>query len=75
MGLACLSVVAGGFGHYILAMSPKTYDILGPNYPGNRAEDVKDPALGWIIGFLFAVSFVGLFSLVPLRKVITSKLR
>lgn len=36
----------------------------------NAAENIKDPHLGWMIGFLFVVSFLGLFSLVPLRKVI-----
>jgi hypothetical protein len=30
---------------------------------------MKELHLGWMIGFLFAVSFVGLFSIVPLRKV------
>ena len=29
----------------------------------------KNPSLGWIVGFLFVVSFPGLFSVVPLRKV------
>ncbi|GKV21514.1 hypothetical protein SLEP1_g31488 [Rubroshorea leprosula] len=29
----------------------------------------KNPALGWMIGFLFMVSFLGLFSVVPLRKI------
>jgi hypothetical protein len=37
------------------------------------AKDIKDPALGWIIGFLFVVSFLGLFSVVPLRKVLTQR--
>jgi len=32
-------------------------------------SDFKDPSLGWIIAFLFVVSFLGLFSVVPLRKV------
>jgi len=32
-------------------------------------SDFKDPKLGWIIAFLFVVSFLGLFSVVPLRKV------
>ncbi|KAI8020157.1 putative metal-nicotianamine transporter YSL6 [Camellia lanceoleosa] len=45
------------------------YKLIGEDYPGNRAEDVKNPGLGWMIGFLFVVSFLGLFSLVPLRKV------
>ncbi|KAJ6369399.1 hypothetical protein OIU76_027771 [Salix suchowensis] len=29
----------------------------------------KNPSLSWMIGFLFVVSFLGLFSVVPLRKV------
>lgn len=34
-----------------------------------RDEDsIKNPSLGWMIGFLFIVSFLGLFSVVPLRK-------
>lgn len=37
------------------------------------AMDIKDPSLGWMIGFLFLVCFVGLFALVPLRKVISSR--
>lgn len=36
---------------------------------GNDPQDIKDPKLGWMIGFMFVVSFLGLFSLVPLRKV------
>lgn len=35
----------------------------------NNAGNVKEPRLAWMIGFLFLVSFVGLFALVPLRKV------
>ncbi|KAF8390676.1 hypothetical protein HHK36_025203 [Tetracentron sinense] len=59
----------GGFGSYMIAMDEKTYKLIGVDYLGNRAEDVKNPALGWMIGFMFVVSFLGLFSLVPLRKV------
>ncbi|MQL80674.1 hypothetical protein Taro_013100, partial [Colocasia esculenta] len=62
---ACAS---GGFGSYILSMDQRTYELIGADYPGNRAEDVKNPTLGWMIGFTFVVSFLGLFSLVPLRK-------
>ncbi|KAL0697002.1 hypothetical protein Bca4012_064182 [Brassica carinata] len=36
---------------------------------GDAARGVKDPSLGWIIAFLFVVSFLGLFSVVPLRKI------
>jgi len=50
-------------------MDERTYNLIGPEYPGNRAEDVINPGLWWMIGFLFIVSFLGLFSLVPLRKV------
>ena len=50
-------------------MDDRTYKLIGEDYPGNRAEDVKNPELGWMIGFLFVVSFLGLFSVVPLRKV------
>ena len=35
----------------------------------NNADNVKEPRLGWMIGFLFLVSFIGLFAFVPLRKV------
>ncbi|KAG6659754.1 probable metal-nicotianamine transporter YSL6 isoform X1 [Carya illinoinensis] len=68
--VACYGLAfSGGFGSYMLAMNEKTYKLIGVDYPGNRAEDVKNPGLGWMIGFLFVVSFLGLFSLVPLRKV------
>ncbi|KAF7801744.1 putative metal-nicotianamine transporter YSL6 [Senna tora] len=50
-------------------MDERTYQLIGPDYPGNRAEDVKNPGLIWMMGFIFVVSFLGLFSLVPLRKV------
>lgn len=63
-------MLSGGFGSYLIAMDEKTYNLIGADYPGNRAEDVKNPGLGWMTGFLFVVSFLGLFSLVPLRKVI-----
>lgn len=53
----------------MLSMDEKTYELIGKDYPGNRAEDVKNPALLWMMGFMFVVSFLGLFSLVPLRKV------
>ncbi|XP_022885213.1 uncharacterized protein LOC111401623 [Olea europaea var. sylvestris] len=58
-----------GFGFYLLSMDEKTYKLIGEDYPENRAEDVKNPRLLWMMGFIFVVSFLGLFSLVPLRKV------
>ena len=66
-----VSIDAGGFGSYMLAMDQKTYVLIGTDYPGNRAVDVKNPSLSWMIGFMFVVSFLGLFSLVALRKVFT----
>ncbi|KAF8702755.1 hypothetical protein HU200_032585 [Digitaria exilis] len=35
----------------------------------NNPENVKNPHIGWMIGFLFLASFIGLFALVPLRKI------
>ncbi|KAL6533499.1 putative metal-nicotianamine transporter ysl6 [Orobanche minor] len=68
--VACYGLAfSGGFGSYLLSMDEKTYKLIGEDYPGNRAEDVKNPGLLWMIGFMFVVSFLGLFSLVPLRKV------
>ncbi|CAL5030925.1 unnamed protein product [Urochloa decumbens] len=57
---------SGGFGSYLFGMSET---IAGQAAEENNAGNVKEPSLGWMIGFLFLVSFVGLFALVPLRKV------
>ncbi|KAL9432555.1 hypothetical protein AB3S75_027566 [Citrus x aurantiifolia] len=55
---------SGGFGSYLLGMS---------NRIAIQSEDTnlgyKNLSLTWIIGFLFVVSFLGLFSVVPLRKI------
>ncbi|CAK9175137.1 unnamed protein product [Ilex paraguariensis] len=68
--VACYGLAfSGGFGSYLLSMDERTYKLIGEDYPGNRAEDVKNPGLLWMTGFIFVVSFLGLFSLVPLRKV------
>lgn len=68
--VACYGLAfSGGFGSYLLALDDRTYKLIGTDYPGNRVEDVKSPGLWWMMGFLFIVSFLGLFSLVPLRKV------
>ncbi|KAL2631052.1 hypothetical protein R1flu_015738 [Riccia fluitans] len=50
-------------------MARFAYDAIGPDKPGNTLEDVKDPALGWIYGFIFTVALLGTFVLVPLRKI------
>ncbi|XVF16167.1 hypothetical protein REPUB_Repub10bG0008200 [Reevesia pubescens] len=68
--VACYGLAfSGGFGSYMIAMDERTYNLIGADYPGNRAEDIKNPGLGWMTGFLFVVSFLGLFSVAPLRKV------
>ncbi|CAA7055167.1 unnamed protein product [Microthlaspi erraticum] len=68
--VACYGLAySGGFGSYLIAMDEKTYKLIGADYPGNNPEDVINPGLWWMIGFLVVVSFLGLFSLVPLRKV------
>ncbi|KAJ8511251.1 hypothetical protein OPV22_001685 [Ensete ventricosum] len=57
---------SGGFGSYLFGMSSK---IANQTTEANDSRDIKDPKLGWMIGFMFVVSFLGLFSLVPLRKI------
>lgn len=54
----------GGFGSYLFGMS----DTIAKQSAEDR-RDYKNPSLAWMIGFLFVVSFLGLFSVVPLRKV------
>lgn len=65
MNADCLNQT-GGFGSYLFAMSET---IAKQSTEANDAQNIKDPKLGWMIGFLFVVSFLGLFSVVPLRKV------
>jgi hypothetical protein len=59
---------AGGFGSYMFAMSERISEQSGETWD---PHNIKNPGLGWMIGFLFIVSFLGLFSVVPLRKVRT----
>jgi hypothetical protein len=54
----------------MLAMDQKSYELIGTDYPGNRAVDVKNPLLSWTISFTFVVSFLSLFDLVALCKVL-----
>uniref|UniRef100_A0A7N2RB89 Metal-nicotianamine transporter YSL7 n=1 Tax=Quercus lobata TaxID=97700 RepID=A0A7N2RB89_QUELO len=54
---------SGGFGSYLFAMTERIAK------QSTDTLDVKKLSLGWIIGFLFIVSFLGLFSVVPLRKI------
>ncbi|KAG9442279.1 hypothetical protein H6P81_018133 [Aristolochia fimbriata] len=57
---------SGGFGSYLFGMSER---IAKQSTEANNPQNTKNPELGWMIGFLLVVSFLGLFSLVPLRKI------
>ncbi|XP_047334050.1 probable metal-nicotianamine transporter YSL7 [Impatiens glandulifera] len=57
---------SGGFGSYLFGMSET---IAKQATEANDPSNIKNPALGWMIGFLFIVSFLGLFSVLPLRKI------
>ncbi|KAD3640612.1 hypothetical protein R6Q59_003337 [Mikania micrantha] len=57
---------SGGFGSYLFGMSEV---IAKQSNEDNMSENIKNPSLGWMIGFLFVVSFLGLCSVVPLRKI------
>ncbi|XP_027123916.1 probable metal-nicotianamine transporter YSL7 [Coffea arabica] len=57
---------SGGFGSYLFAMSER---VIKQSEEGKAGFQYKNPTLGWMIGFLFVVSFLGLFSVVPLRKI------
>ncbi|XP_065850884.1 probable metal-nicotianamine transporter YSL7 [Euphorbia lathyris] len=57
---------SGGFGSYMFGMSEI---IAKQSTEAHGAQNIKNPSLSWMIGFLFVVSFLGLFSVVPLRKI------
>ncbi|CAM0945136.1 unnamed protein product [Alopecurus aequalis] len=57
---------SGGFGSYLFGMSET---VAKHTTEAQDAGNIKNPHLGWMIGFLFLVSFIGLFALVPMRKV------
>ncbi|KAL9663752.1 hypothetical protein QQ045_019143 [Rhodiola kirilowii] len=61
----------GGFGSYLLGLNKRTYEQAGVDTPDNTFGSYKDPAFGWMAGFLFVSAFVGLLALVPLRKYVT----
>ncbi|KAK8690458.1 hypothetical protein V6N13_073991 [Hibiscus sabdariffa] len=68
--VACYSIsVGGGFGSYLLGLNRKTYEQAGVDTEGNSPGSIKEPGIGWMIGFLFVSCFVGLLALVPLRKI------
>ncbi|XP_019182693.1 PREDICTED: probable metal-nicotianamine transporter YSL7 [Ipomoea nil] len=57
---------SGGFGSYLFGMSSV---VASQSTEANNAQNIKELNLAWMIGFLFVVSFLGLFSVVPLRKI------
>ncbi|CAN6268601.1 unnamed protein product [Urochloa humidicola] len=57
---------SGGFGTYLFGMSET---IASQATEANNPQNIKNPHIGWMIGFLFLASFIGLFALVPLRKI------
>ncbi|PIA34741.1 hypothetical protein AQUCO_03700188v1 [Aquilegia coerulea] len=68
--VACYSIaVGGGFGSYLLGLNKNTYEQVGAATEGNTPGSYKEPGVGWMTGFLFVTSFVGLLALVPLRKI------
>lgn len=74
--VACYSIaVGGGFGSYLLGLSKKIYELSGEDTQGNSGRAIKEPGLGWMTGYLFVVCFVGLFVLIPLRKIMIVDLK
>jgi hypothetical protein len=53
----------------LLGLNKKTYELSGASTPGNVPGSYKEPGIGWMTGFLLSTSFVGLLTLLPLRKV------
>lgn len=68
--VACYAIAfGGGFGSYLLGLNRRTYELAGEDTPGNNPKGITEPGIGWMTGFLFVTSFVGITSLVPLRKI------
>ncbi|KAK7306845.1 hypothetical protein VNO77_44805 [Canavalia gladiata] len=74
--VSCYSIaVHGGFASYLLGLNRKTYELSGVETEGNNSNTVREPGFGWMTGFLFVVCFVGLFILIPLRKIMIVDLK
>ncbi|XP_020210196.1 metal-nicotianamine transporter YSL1 [Cajanus cajan] len=74
--VACYSIaVGGGFASYLLGLNRTTYELSGVGNEGNSPSAIKEPGFGWMTGFLFVVCFVGLFVLIPLRKIMIVDLK
>ncbi|KAK4486553.1 hypothetical protein RD792_009238 [Penstemon davidsonii] len=70
--VACYSIaIGGGFGSYLLGMNKKTFELSGgASIIGNTPSSIKEPQIGWMTAYLFLVCFIGLFVLIPLRKIL-----
>ncbi|CAA0843242.1 Metal-nicotianamine transporter YSL1 [Striga hermonthica] len=70
--VACYTIaIGGGFGSYLLGMNKKTFELSGGlSVVGNYPDSIKEPGIGWMTAFLFLVCFIGLFVLIPLRKIL-----
>ncbi|KAF7808643.1 putative metal-nicotianamine transporter YSL7 [Senna tora] len=64
---------SSGTASYLLGMSPYIAAQGGGGGGGDTPINTKTLNLKWMFGFLFAVSFVGLFSILPLRKMMILK--
>uniref|UniRef100_A0A0D9VIY2 Uncharacterized protein n=1 Tax=Leersia perrieri TaxID=77586 RepID=A0A0D9VIY2_9ORYZ len=66
--VACYTIAfGGGFGSTLLGLNKRTYELAGKS-PGNVPGSWKEPGIGWMAGFLLAISFAGNLSLIPFRK-------
>ncbi|KAL8137208.1 hypothetical protein V2J09_003209 [Rumex salicifolius] len=69
--VACYTIAqSGGFGSYLLGLNKRTYEMAGVGTEGNPPGSYKEPGFGWMTSYLFLVCFIGLFVLVPLRKIL-----
>ncbi|XP_011011616.1 PREDICTED: metal-nicotianamine transporter YSL1-like [Populus euphratica] len=70
--VACYSIaIGGGLSSYLLGLDRNTYELSGGlKTEGNSSSGLKEPEFGWMVGYLFLVCFVGLFVLIPLRKIL-----
>jgi len=61
----------GGFGTYLLGMDETSWSNVGTTYEANGPEPVAPwvyaPTLGRIIPYMFCISLLGIFFLLPLR--------
>ncbi|KAL2333142.1 hypothetical protein Fmac_014355 [Flemingia macrophylla] len=58
----CMQVV-------LVATSLQCSEIAKQSPELSTKQDIKEPCLGWMIAFVTVVSFLGLFSVLPLRKI------